>query len=100
MAGEVRPIRTKRDYEAALKEVERLSGAKAGTRDGDRIPHGAARAHPVGPGGDHWHAHPHRGGSEQKTRTVDGDDPAITRAPRHLGRSADPAESKKRGMSR
>src|SRR5713101_5815159 len=37
MAGEVRPIRTKRDYEAALKEVERLWGAKAGTRDGDRL---------------------------------------------------------------
>jgi HTH-type transcriptional regulator/antitoxin HigA len=37
MAGEVRPIRTKRDYEAALKEVERLWGSKAGTRDGDRL---------------------------------------------------------------
>jgi HTH-type transcriptional regulator/antitoxin HigA len=32
----VKPIRTKRDYEAALKEVERLWGAKAGTSDGDR----------------------------------------------------------------
>jgi antitoxin component HigA of HigAB toxin-antitoxin module len=29
MAGEVKPIRTKRDYEAALKEVERLWGAKS-----------------------------------------------------------------------
>src|SRR5437588_5984867 len=37
MAGEVRPIRTKRDYEAALKEVERLWGAKTGTSDGDRL---------------------------------------------------------------
>jgi len=37
MADEVRPIRTKRDYEAALKEVERLWGAKAGMRDGDRL---------------------------------------------------------------
>jgi len=37
MAAEVRPIRTKRDYEAALKEAERLWGAKAGTRDGDRL---------------------------------------------------------------
>jgi len=36
MAAEVRPIRTKRDYEAALKEIERLWGAKIGTRDGDR----------------------------------------------------------------
>src|ERR1700688_1125052 len=37
MTGKVRPIRTKRDHEAALKEVERLWGAKAGTRDGDRL---------------------------------------------------------------
>src|SRR6266478_6568715 len=37
MAAEVRPIRTKRDYEAALKEVERLWGAKTGTREGDRL---------------------------------------------------------------
>jgi HTH-type transcriptional regulator/antitoxin HigA len=37
MAGEVKPVRTKRDYEAALKEVERLWGAKSGTRDGDRL---------------------------------------------------------------
>src|SRR6202023_1860598 len=37
MASEVRPIRTKRNYEAALKEVERLWGAKAGTRAGDRL---------------------------------------------------------------
>ena len=37
MAAEVRPIRTKRDYEAALKEAERLWGAKTGTRDGDRL---------------------------------------------------------------
>jgi HTH-type transcriptional regulator/antitoxin HigA len=37
MTVEVRPIRTKRDYEAALKEVEHLWGAKAGTREGDRL---------------------------------------------------------------
>src|SRR5579863_10228734 len=37
MAGEVKPIRTKRDHEAALKEVERLWGAKAGTPEGDRL---------------------------------------------------------------
>ena len=37
MTGEVKPIRTKRDYEAALKEVEHLWGAKAGTGDGDRL---------------------------------------------------------------
>jgi len=37
MAAEVRPIRTRRDYETALREVERLWGAKAGTPDGDRL---------------------------------------------------------------
>jgi HTH-type transcriptional regulator/antitoxin HigA len=37
MTAEVRPIRTKRDYESALKEVERLWGAKAGTSEGDRL---------------------------------------------------------------
>ncbi len=37
MRAEVKPIRTERDYEAALKEVERLWGAKAGTPDGDRL---------------------------------------------------------------
>ena len=35
--AEVKPIRSKRDYEAALKEVGRLWGAKGGTRDGDRL---------------------------------------------------------------
>jgi HTH-type transcriptional regulator/antitoxin HigA len=37
MAAEVKPIRSKADYEAALKEVARLWGAKAGTRKGDRL---------------------------------------------------------------
>jgi HTH-type transcriptional regulator/antitoxin HigA len=37
MTADVKPIRSKRDYEAALKEVERLWGAKIGTRDGDRL---------------------------------------------------------------
>ncbi len=36
-ANDVRPIRTKSDYEAALAEVERLWGAKAGTFRGDRL---------------------------------------------------------------
>jgi HTH-type transcriptional regulator / antitoxin HigA len=34
---EIRPIRTKADYRAALKEVERLWDANPGTRDGDRV---------------------------------------------------------------
>jgi HTH-type transcriptional regulator / antitoxin HigA len=37
MSVEVKPIRTKADHEAALAEVERLWGAKAGTADGDRL---------------------------------------------------------------
>ena len=37
MGNEVKPIRSRRDYEAALKEVERLWGAKAKTRAGDRL---------------------------------------------------------------
>jgi HTH-type transcriptional regulator/antitoxin HigA len=34
---EVKPIRTEQDYAAALAEVERLWGAKAGTAEGDRL---------------------------------------------------------------
>jgi HTH-type transcriptional regulator/antitoxin HigA len=37
MSADVKPIRSERDYEAALKEVGRLWGAKSGTRDGDRL---------------------------------------------------------------
>jgi HTH-type transcriptional regulator/antitoxin HigA len=34
---EIKPIRTKRDYDDALKEVEHLWGAKSGTSEGDRL---------------------------------------------------------------
>jgi HTH-type transcriptional regulator / antitoxin HigA len=34
-ATEIKPIRIKRDYDAALKEIERLWGAKADTPEGD-----------------------------------------------------------------
>ena len=37
MADEVKPIRTEANYKAALSEVERLWGARAGTPDGDRL---------------------------------------------------------------
>jgi HTH-type transcriptional regulator/antitoxin HigA len=37
MKNELRPIRTKADYERALSEVERLWGAKSGTPEGDRL---------------------------------------------------------------
>jgi len=37
MKNDVKPIRTKKDYEAALAEVERLWGAKSGTPGGDRL---------------------------------------------------------------
>jgi len=35
--NDVKPIRTKKDYEAAMAEVEHLWGAKLGTPDGDRL---------------------------------------------------------------
>ena len=34
---EIKPIRTKRDYAATLKEIERLFNARPGTADGDRL---------------------------------------------------------------
>jgi HTH-type transcriptional regulator / antitoxin HigA len=34
---DIKPIRTKRDYEAALKEIERLMGAKRNSPEGDRL---------------------------------------------------------------
>jgi len=37
MRGELKPIRTDADHEAALAEVERLWGAKTGTPAGDRL---------------------------------------------------------------
>jgi HTH-type transcriptional regulator/antitoxin HigA len=37
MATELKPIRNTADYEAALAEIERLWGAKAGTPKGDRL---------------------------------------------------------------
>jgi HTH-type transcriptional regulator/antitoxin HigA len=37
MKNELKPIRTKADYERALLEVERLWGAKNGTKEGDRL---------------------------------------------------------------
>lgn len=37
MATELKPIRSTTDYEAALTEVGRLWGAKAGTPKGDRL---------------------------------------------------------------
>jgi len=35
--SDIRPIRTKADYRAALKEAERLWNARPGTRDGDHV---------------------------------------------------------------
>jgi HTH-type transcriptional regulator/antitoxin HigA len=34
---EIKPIKTKKDYEAALKEIDRLFAAAPGTREGDRL---------------------------------------------------------------
>jgi len=35
--ADVKPIRTKRDYESAMAEIEKLWGAKSGTPKGDRL---------------------------------------------------------------
>ncbi|MVA36376.1 helix-turn-helix domain-containing protein [Agrobacterium vitis] len=37
MIGDLKPIRTEADHDAALAEVERLWGAKSGTPEGDRL---------------------------------------------------------------
>jgi HTH-type transcriptional regulator/antitoxin HigA len=37
MKGQFKPIRSNADYEKALSEVERLWGAKTGTREGNRL---------------------------------------------------------------
>lgn len=37
MAADLKPIRSERDYDAALAEVETLWGANAGTPEGDRL---------------------------------------------------------------
>jgi HTH-type transcriptional regulator / antitoxin HigA len=37
MVTSIKPVRTAADYEAAMKEVERLWGAKLGTPKGDRL---------------------------------------------------------------
>jgi HTH-type transcriptional regulator / antitoxin HigA len=37
MNVDLKPIRTKADYNNALAELERLWGAKSGTREGDRL---------------------------------------------------------------
>jgi len=37
MTSDLKPIRTKADYKAALAEVERLWGARTGTPKGDRL---------------------------------------------------------------
>lgn len=34
---EIKPIRTKKDYETAMKEIDRLFNAAPGTREGDRL---------------------------------------------------------------
>jgi HTH-type transcriptional regulator / antitoxin HigA len=37
MKNHIRPIRTKKDHESALVEVEHLWGSKSGTPEGDRL---------------------------------------------------------------
>lgn len=56
MAGEVKPIRTEADYDAALEDIAALWGAASGTAEGDRLDVLAtlidvyeARHHPMDP---------------------------------------------------
>jgi HTH-type transcriptional regulator/antitoxin HigA len=37
LKSNIKPIRTEKDHDAALREVERLWGAKSGTVEGDRL---------------------------------------------------------------
>ena len=37
MKRDIKPIRSEADYQAALAEMQKLWGAKTGTRDGDRL---------------------------------------------------------------
>ena len=37
MTANLKPIHSKADYDKALKEVERLWGARSGTKEGDRL---------------------------------------------------------------
>lgn len=37
MKVDIKPVRTKADYRAALKEIERLMSAKAGTAEGEKL---------------------------------------------------------------
>jgi HTH-type transcriptional regulator/antitoxin HigA len=37
MTNDVKPIRSEGDYDAAMREVERLWGARSGTAKGDRL---------------------------------------------------------------
>ena len=37
MIMEIKPIKTEADYEAALKEIEKLWGASYGSPDGDKL---------------------------------------------------------------
>ena len=100
MSAEVRPIRSKRDYESALKEVARLWGAKSGTREGDRLDVLAtlidayeAKHHPIDPP-DPIEAIKFRMEQQGLTRRdlerllargPDWHDPASARTPRHFG---------------
>lgn len=126
-ATEIKPIRTKRDYDAALKEVERLWGAKSGTADGDwldilatlidvyeaehypmdppdpieaiQVSHGAAGADASRPGRDYRDPDSHRRGPEPKAGAINHDDPPTSRASWHLRRRSDPTEPKKGGVT-
>lgn len=123
MTVEVKPFRSESDYEAALAEIERLWGAKAGTAEGDKLDILAtlvdayeSEYHPFNPPDPieaiefcmesqgltrrdleamlGTRARTRRQGSEPQARPLDRHDPALARSARYLGRGADPPGSK------
>lgn len=122
-ATEIKPIRTERDYDAALKEVERLWGAKVGTPEGDQLDVLATlidayetEHYPMDPP-DPVEAVKFRMDQQGltrrdlekiigtrtrigqvQTRTINHDDPPTSRASWHLGRRADSTKPKKGGV--
>jgi antitoxin component HigA of HigAB toxin-antitoxin module len=70
---DIRPIKTRADHREALKEIERLLGAKPGTSDGDRlevlttlVEHYEAEHEPVDPNTTNSKRAGGRGGSDKR----------------------------------
>ena len=125
MATELKPIRAKADYKAALAEVERLWGARSGTPKGDRLdvlatlidayetrqfpmdppdPIEAMQFRmeqqgltPKGPRNDDRNTRVCRRGHEPQAQPFHRNDPASARATRHIRRDSDSPDPRERG---